>query len=306
MSISSLVSALYESILGRPADPAGLAGYVAAIDGGDSVAQVALAIASSPESQGNLQNLYESELGRAPDQVGLASFTNALAAGVPLSAVRAEVAASPEAQADIDNLYTSVLGRVADSGGLAYFTQLLAGGASLADVKMGLANSAEITNDVTGTYVALTGQAPNPVELAAYHAELASGATYSLVQTELHQLTGGAPPQHISLILTGVPETIALSGPNLVYSVLNNDALIASAAEKVTLIYGGTSGVVVLPDFNPATDILQIQTSQDASFAKLSFVAAGAATIVQLGGGGELILSNTSESALQAANFRFV
>ena len=91
-----------------------------------------------------------------------------------------------------------------------------------------------------------------------------------------------------------------------VYGILNNDALLAAAPEKVTLIYGGTSGTAVLPDFNVATDVLQIQSSQDASFAKLSLVAAGAATIVELGGGGELILSNTAESSLHAANFHFV
>ena len=306
MSTSTLVSALYESILGRAADPAGLANYVAAIDGGQSLAQVAAAISLSPESQDNIQDIYQAELGRAADEVGLTSFTNALAAGVPLSTVRAYVASSAEAQADINNLYTSVLGRAADAGGQAYFTQLLAGGASLTDVRMGLANSAEITNNITSSYLSLTGNVPSAVEIAAYHGELASGATYSLLQTELHELVGGSPPQNTSLVLTGVPETIAVSGPNVIYGLMNNDALLASAAEKVTLIYGGASGVAVLPDFNAATDILQIQTSQDASFAKLSFVAAGGTTIIQLGGGAEFILPNTPESALQASNFRFV
>ena len=55
MSLSSIISALYESILGRAADPSGLAGYIGAVGNGDSLAQIATAIASSPESQANLQ-----------------------------------------------------------------------------------------------------------------------------------------------------------------------------------------------------------------------------------------------------------
>ena len=126
-----------------------------------------------------------------------------------MSDIRAEIAASPEAQADIRDLYANVLGRGADAGGLAYFTQLLAGGASLAEVKLGLANSAEITSHVTSTYLSVTGHLPNPAEIAAYHSELASGATYSLLQGELRELAGGAAAQNISMVINGVPETIA-------------------------------------------------------------------------------------------------
>jgi hypothetical protein len=62
--------------------------------------------------------------------------------------------------------------------------------------------------------------------------------------------------------------------------------------------------------FNPATDILQIQSGQAASFAALDIAASGNGSVIALppstGNGQDIYLSNVAPSALHAANFRFV
>ncbi len=110
------VTRLYEAIDGRAPDAGGLAAYASALDGGQSVAQIAAAMLGSQEymlrfgtpqgdfahgAPGNaafVTELYANLLGRAPDASGLAGYTAALAGGESRAQLVAGFVASDEAR----------------------------------------------------------------------------------------------------------------------------------------------------------------------------------------------------------------
>jgi YVTN family beta-propeller protein len=118
-SDSAFVNQVYENALHRPADPAALATWDKALaDKSLTRAQVAVDIATSPESQSDLTptfkagvfvpsetdssiaRLYYALLHRAPDAVGLQSFKTAAASGTSLRTIATDLIASPEFKAD--------------------------------------------------------------------------------------------------------------------------------------------------------------------------------------------------------------
>ena len=181
----SIISDLYLSILGRPADSAGLSAWVAAVGAGVTYAQVAAAFANSGEAQANLNNLYLNILGRAADAGGLAAFTQYLATGGSQTGVAAALANSAEAQSDISGIYQAVLGRVADPGGLAAFQAYLAGGGSLAGTRAILAGSAEAQADVSSIYQSVLGRAADAGGLASFIGYLGAGGSLAGVRSIL-------------------------------------------------------------------------------------------------------------------------
>jgi hypothetical protein len=81
----ALVGQMYQDLLQRPADAAGLANWSAALDQGVNPAQVALDLAQSSEGRAlQVQTLYQQFLHRPADSAGLAGFTQTLAAGQTL------------------------------------------------------------------------------------------------------------------------------------------------------------------------------------------------------------------------------
>jgi uncharacterized repeat protein (TIGR01451 family) len=98
-SDSAFVSGLYQDVLGRAADPAGLASKLALLQGGVSRGQVIAAVLSSPEALGRIvDGDYAAFLGRAADAAGRAAFLGQLLAGGPGQAesVGVQVLASQE------------------------------------------------------------------------------------------------------------------------------------------------------------------------------------------------------------------
>ncbi len=298
----------YLQILGRPIDSGALTNLTAALSNGEPLAKIETSLATSPEAQADLTTIYQDELARAPDSSGLASFEVQLANGGSLSAIQASIASGPEAQNDLTEIYQSDLGRAPDTAGLAGWTQFLASGGSLSTVQSDILNGPEVTGTVTSAYQSALGHGPDAVQLAAARSELASGVPSSTLKTELGELSGGAPP-HPS-VTSGVavtPQTISNGGstPSYVYSVLNNDALITAQPAAVALLYSGPSGFPVVNGFNPATDVVEVQSKQDASFSDLHFFPNGPNTFVYLGGGGILDLIGVPQTSLQASNFKF-
>jgi hypothetical protein len=128
-----LVDSLYVSLLGRAADPAGEAGFVSALAGGQTVEQVKAIILGSTEYYqragatvaGFLQSVYHDILSRALDPAGQSSWT-AMLANTGRAAVAALILASPEAQTDlIQSAYQQYLHRPADPAGLAHWLAAL-------------------------------------------------------------------------------------------------------------------------------------------------------------------------------------
>lgn len=91
------VSAMYQAILGRPADPGGLAYWTGQLAQGASRATVAQGFAASPEREGQLINDdYFTDLGRAADSAGQTYWLNAFQNGLRNEDIIAGFLASDE------------------------------------------------------------------------------------------------------------------------------------------------------------------------------------------------------------------
>ncbi|WP_419828588.1 DUF4214 domain-containing protein [Methylobacterium sp.] len=164
------VENIYEQVLGRDADMAGLQSWTNALAHGTARTSVAIAAVDSAEFQGHyvgqssavyVEGLYEHLFGRHGDAAGLQSWTNALDSR---AISRVELANafvnSTEFQAHfglqnggasggqsdasfVEGLYENALGRHADAAGLQGWTDALVHGTSRADVAVAIAEGAE-------------------------------------------------------------------------------------------------------------------------------------------------------------------
>jgi len=151
MGQAAFVGALYEDVLGRPVDVAGVNYWVTLLQAGMSRAQVAQGVWESPEHRDEqVDQLYRALLHRPADAAGLAYWGGLLRAGQSEAQVAAGILASaeyaaahPDAASFVSGLYTDVLGRALDGAGAAYWEGLLRGGASRAAVAAGVLASPE-------------------------------------------------------------------------------------------------------------------------------------------------------------------
>ena len=177
MASTDIVKSLYTSVLGRPADDDGLAYFANALDRGATPEQVRQALATSAESQKNIEKIFTENLKRAATADDVQYFTNAIAGGGLLSDAQRDIAASTEAQGllpaapppvvkppvvppvvkppvvpggtntdnynTINSIFRTVFGRDVDPTGAKYWGDLLASGTSIADITAGLRASAE-------------------------------------------------------------------------------------------------------------------------------------------------------------------
>jgi SpoIID/LytB domain protein len=127
----SVVRALYQDLLGRPADSAGLAGWTGLLGRGVSQSALVASLTKSNEYvQRRVHNAYldKDVLNRPVDAVGLAAWTRQiLAGGVAVDDVQRQLYYSQEFYVRagatpggfVANLYTSILGRGASSAEVA-------------------------------------------------------------------------------------------------------------------------------------------------------------------------------------------
>lgn len=96
--IYDAVDDLYQEVLGRDADRAGLRTYRRFIEQGWSLSRVRSALASSPEAEQIINSIYRQYLGRDADPGGLSTYRGFLDRGWSMEQVRRAVAESPEAR----------------------------------------------------------------------------------------------------------------------------------------------------------------------------------------------------------------
>lgn len=135
MAIQDEIAALYQSILKRPADEAGLNYFTNAVtSGAGTLADVARDMRASAEAQGLLGAATPvAPVTTTPAATGLLQ-TPAAPAGMAADAARSYVS----------GLYTNDLKRQADAAGLDYWTNLLTSGrATPAEVRAGIMGSPE-------------------------------------------------------------------------------------------------------------------------------------------------------------------
>ncbi|MEO0937113.1 MAG: DUF4214 domain-containing protein [Pseudomonadota bacterium] len=186
------VNLLYQNVLGRTGEPAGVANWIGALEGGASRAQVVLGFSESQEfkiksndtasafAQARGQSewiddvfrLYQATLDRAPDAGGLDRWSGTLADGTSRQEVASGFVNSPEFQQEYGDLgdeafvtllYNNVLNRAPDPGGLARWTNDLASGSGREDVVVGFSQSQEFIRDTAPDVLAYMKARPGDV-----------------------------------------------------------------------------------------------------------------------------------------------
>ncbi len=170
---ADFVGALYQNVLGRAGDAAGVALLEDALRRGVSRGTVLAGVADSEEERGRLNSdpniayagtaeaqvarLYDAAFARDADPGGFAADTAAVINGASLQTVAMSFMASPEFvnrygaaptdKALVDAFYENTLHRVPDAAGEAlYLGALSSGGFSRADLLVAFANSQEHIN----------------------------------------------------------------------------------------------------------------------------------------------------------------
>ncbi|MEC3861234.1 DUF4214 domain-containing protein [Mesobacterium sp. TK19101] len=189
----AFVELLYQNVLGRPSDPAGLQGWLNALAGGASRADVVLGFSDSREFQNTTQTdavawshghtdsnwsddvfrLYGATLDRQPDLGGFRDWVGRLGSGTPFLTAIEGFTGSPEFQNTygalddagfVSLLYRNVLDRAADAGGLADWLGRLGAGMTCAQVVEGFAQSREFINATAAPLMAwMRGQGNDDV-----------------------------------------------------------------------------------------------------------------------------------------------
>jgi hypothetical protein len=248
---TTLVAALYQNILRRPAD-ASSSVWVQQLNNGASPAAVAGAILASREADALVVAvLYLNFLHRQVDAGGLQSNLNALLQGVTEEQVLAGLVSSAEYQklavADLDqeyvgNLYQDALNRVADPGGLAAFTGPLdAGAENRSQVVQGLLTSGEYRTDVVESL---------------YKHYLNRSADSGGLSGDVNSLSQGATDEAVAATLIASGEFFADNGSNntgfvqaLYKDILQRMPTAGEVNGWVTLLQNGTSRIAVAGAF---------------------------------------------------------
>jgi hypothetical protein len=176
---------LYQDLLGRTPDDAGLSHWTSVLDQGADRQQVAASIMGSLEYRTCVvQQVYRTYLRRAADPGGLGTFTAFLANGGSVEGVQARVVASAEyAQLHggsdagfLVGLYGDGLGRSIDPMGQSIWGQALAGGMAHEAVAEAVFASLEYQQDlVRGDYLTYLHRQADDGGLAAWVAALRQG-----------------------------------------------------------------------------------------------------------------------------------
>ncbi len=236
------VAKLYQDVLGRPADPSGLASWSSFLSAGNSRAQMVLDLEASQEYRNDeVDHVYTTLLQRPPDPPGLGQWSAALAAGLTIEQMEADIVGSPEyyqnrggstTEGFLTALYQDILQRTPDAGGLSAFTQAMRNGASRTQVASVLLQSTEfLQDDVEGAYELFLARSADPASLNGWVAAMQAGLTDQ-------QLVAG---------LVSSNEYFNFSqarGP------LNANAPLESVTQMVSAVQGGT---LTLPDGSKVT-----------------------------------------------------
>ena len=181
MAIRDEIAALYEGILGRPADQAGLDYFTNAVtSGAGTLADVARDMRASPEAQGLLgaNTPFFTNLPGVEKAVTTAPVVNRPVTPSPLSPAPTTGMASgmtaDAARSFVGSLYNNILLRPGEQGGMDYWTGVLTSGrATPAEVEAAIRGSAEGQGVKIGTrQVPFGSQAVggNVYQMAQYNA----------------------------------------------------------------------------------------------------------------------------------------
>lgn len=185
------VSQLYLDLLGRPADPDGLAWFSGLLDQGTPRSQVVAILLASPEYLATLvQQAFQQVLARPAAPADVAYGLSLLGGGMTVEVYTAQLLSSPEFYARqggvdpgwVSGLYRVVLGREPDAAGLQSWLQALAGGTSRLAVARAFVEGPESDAlRVQAAYVKFLHRPADPAGLASSLAMLSHGSVTGLV-----------------------------------------------------------------------------------------------------------------------------
>jgi Bacterial Ig domain/Domain of unknown function (DUF4214) len=282
----SLVTQLYQDVLGRLPDAPGLAYWSAALDQGATRSEVAGQLIQTPEALARvLDDLYQANLGRQADSAGSAAFLPLLARGQQ-DQVEAQIIGSQEYSAHhqingltdyLAHLYADVLGRPADSTALAYFSKSQFDGDHTA-IALAVLQSTEGRRDrVQQNYLRYLERDPD-VTGAAYWAD--SFAQYADSLTLAQALLGSdeyfnSPHANNDAVETAV-------GTPAVFNVAANDIRLFGRAYEVALVQNPAHGsaavredgsIIYVPDAGfSGVDVLAYRLQTAAGTSSLGIV----------------------------------
>ena len=210
---AAVVEGLYRNILGRDADPAGLAHWDAQLKAGESAAQVAGQFFQSPEYTTDVvESYYQTYLGRDGDPAGVASWVAKLQAGASEEEVAAAFLSSPEYSAKhvtdgafVQSLYENILGREGDPAGINNWTQLLGAGTSRGAVAASFIGSPESSQRaIDGDYNVFLARVGDTSGVNSWVAQVQNG---SMTLAEVAALFAGSPEYATRASQETVPAT---------------------------------------------------------------------------------------------------
>jgi hypothetical protein len=171
------VAAVYQTVLGRPADVSSLDYWTNVLDADPS--QRAMFVNSLDHSAEYFARIinpaYQRFLGRAPDAAGLAFWVSQMQQGLTDEQLEAGFIGSPEFysvsggtdKSWVDAMYQQLLGRPADATGETFWTQQLQRGQLRSTVALGFAASAERESQhITLDYQTYLGRTPDAAGLS--------------------------------------------------------------------------------------------------------------------------------------------
>ena len=192
---AAFVCGLYEDVLGRAADPAGLNNFLAQLSAGTTRTAVAGELLTSTEYRRDLiASFYQEYLGRSADAGGFATFLSLFAQGGSAEDVQAAIVGSTEylnhsggsAAGFLSDLYLEILNRPADAAGMATFTGQLSTGTTRRTVAAEILGSTEYRSDLIDSYYqSYLGRPADGGGISTFLTLFAQGATNTAVQSAL-------------------------------------------------------------------------------------------------------------------------
>ncbi|MGH7135172.1 MAG: DUF4214 domain-containing protein, partial [Pirellulales bacterium] len=199
---ATVITKLYQQVLHRPPDTAGLEYWVSKIQQGTSYGVVAQGFFESTEHLDPIiQQYYQTFLGRAADTQGLNNWYNVwvnhggpepVVAGMIDSTeffalAAKEYPSSSSITSWVTGLYERLLGRAPQGNDLPYWTnQINSGKMTPTEVVNAFQSSQEYYQNLTISFFKeYLNRGPSSTELSAYVAAFQAGATQSDVQTQL-------------------------------------------------------------------------------------------------------------------------
>lgn len=216
----NFIDKVYQDLLGRPADPVGLAAYLTLFDKGGTSFDVAHGVDTSQEYYSILVGSYYQSYLYRPSDAGSVPLVSLLVGGATDQQVQATILGSSEYFTNrgagdnagfLNALYQDLLNRPVDAAGIAAFLPLLNAATPRSQIAIDLLKSTEYEGDlVNGYFLRFLGR-PAGADGAPYVSELGVGVTD---ETVIAQILGTPEFFDLAQRQTAAPEpgTLLLFG----------------------------------------------------------------------------------------------